>query len=110
MSLGKYMLVLGAIFCASGCEEPESVPPEPKRADDLMTQAEVDSFLSIIDSLPEGKLPDQIPPLMLPPPQWSQQRTLPVSELVKEEEKMREDRKSIDWFIARFPSQSRFLK
>jgi hypothetical protein len=90
------------------------VQPEPKRADDLLTKAEIESFLAIIDSLPDQKLPRQkdrdIPPVFSPPPQWSRNRTLPVNELVKEEEKLVTDRQSIDWFIAHFPTESRFLK
>lgn len=94
---------------AGGCSEPEFVQPEPKRADDLLTRAEIESFLAIVDCLPDQKLPP-VPSVILPAPQWSRNRTLPVNELVKEEEKMLTDRQSIDWFIAHFGSQSRFLK
>jgi hypothetical protein len=97
-----------------GCAEPEFVQPEPKRADDLLTISEIESFLAIVDSLPDQKLPRQndrdIPSVFLPAPKWSRNRTLPVNELVKEEEKMIADRQSIEWFIAHFPTQSRFLK
>ena len=98
-----------ALTFACGCSEPEFVQPEPKRADDLLTKTEIDSFLAIADSLPDQKLPPA-PSVILPAPQWSRNRTLPVNELVKEEEKMLTDRQSIDWFIAHFPTQSRFLK
>jgi hypothetical protein len=97
-----------------GCAEPEFVQPEPKRADDLLTKAEIDSFLSIVESLPDQKLPREnekdIPSVFLSAPKWNRNRTLPINELVKEEEKMLTDRQSIDWFIAHFPTQSRFLK
>jgi hypothetical protein len=107
------LIVLAAfglvLTLACGCSEPEFVQPEPKRADDLLTEADVDSFLAIVDSLQDQALPKQIPSVILPAPQWSRNRTLPVNELVKEEEKILTDRQSIDWLIARFP-QSRFLK
>jgi hypothetical protein len=98
-----------ALTFVGGCAEPEFVQPEPKRADDLLTRSEIESFLAIVDSLPDQKLPP-VPTVILPAPQWSRNRTLPVNELVKEEEKMRTDRQSIDWFIAHLPAQSRFLK
>jgi hypothetical protein len=98
-----------ALTFAAGCAEPEFVQPEPKRADDLLTRADIESFLAIVDSLPDQKLPP-IPSVILPAPVWSRNRTLPVNELVKEEEKALSDRQSIDWFIAHFPTQSRFLK
>ncbi len=105
-----YAASLLAFTIAAGCAEPEFVQPEPKRADDLLTKAEIDSFLAIVDSLPDQKLPKQIPAVILPAPQWNRNRTLPVNELVKEEEKALTDRQSIDWFIAHFPAPSRFLK
>ncbi len=100
-------VLLGATFL-SGCNEPEEVQAVPKRADDRITPAELESFLSIVNSLPEPKRP-QIPSVMPAAPQWSRNRTLPVNELVREEEKFRIERESIDWLAARCP-QSRFLK
>ncbi|HEY3966499.1 MAG TPA: hypothetical protein VGM05_18195 [Planctomycetaceae bacterium] len=102
------VILTGLSFFASGCEDPEFVQPEPKRADDQLTQAEVDAFLSVINGLPGKRLP-ALPAVMLPAAQWSRNRTLPISDLVKEEEKMLRDRHSIDWFISHVP-QSRFLK
>jgi hypothetical protein len=92
----------------AGCSEPDEVQSEPKRADDKITTAELDSFLSIIDSLPEKALP-QIPSVVAVAPQWTRNRTLPVFELVKEEEKLRFDHESIEWLAAHCP-QSRSLK
>lgn len=101
-------ILIGLFSFALGCEEPELVQPEPKRADDLLTQKEVEAFLSVVDGLPGQKLP-ALPAVMLPPPQWNRNRTLPISDLVKEEEKTLRDHQSIDWFISHVP-QSRFLK
>jgi hypothetical protein len=111
MDMKPILFAAFALFLtiAGGCSEPEFVQPEPKRADDLLTEAEIDSFLSIVDSLPDQRLPP-LPSVILPAPQWSRNRSLPVNELVKEEEKVLTDRQPIDWFIAHFPTQSRFLK
>ncbi len=98
------------IFCVflTGCSEPEVVPSEPKRADDALTSQELESFLSIVESLPDRKLPP-LPSVILAAPQWNRNRSLPIYELVKEEETSRVDRWSIDWLAAHCP-QSRFLK
>jgi hypothetical protein len=100
------LLCLTAIF--PGCHEPEVVNFEPKRADDVITEEELESFLAVANSLAEHKLPP-LPEVMLPAPQWSRSRSLPVNELVKEDEKARFERNSIDWLVAHAP-QSRFLK
>jgi len=50
-----------------------------------------------------------MPTILLPAPQWSRNRSLPVIELVKEDEKARIEHSSIDWLAAHCP-QSRFLK
>ncbi|MBI3863414.1 MAG: hypothetical protein HY290_16105 [Planctomycetia bacterium] len=104
-----WIILAGFCAFAVGCEEPEVVQPEPKRADDLLTQAEVDSFLAVVEGLPGQKLPAPLPAVLLPAPQWGRNRTLPISELVKEEEKTLRERQSIDWFMSHVP-QSRFLK
>jgi hypothetical protein len=96
------------VFLLAGCSEPEEVPSEPRRADDKITTGELDSFLSIMEVLPNKALP-QIPSVMAAAPQWTNNRTLPVLELVKEEEKLRFDHGSIDWLAAHCP-QSRALK
>jgi hypothetical protein len=50
-----------------------------------------------------------LPSIVLAAPQWNRNRSLPIYELVKEEETSRVDRWSIDWLAAHCP-QSRFLK
>ena len=100
-----------ACLCAAflaGCSEPVVVPSEPKRADDPLTEAELASFLSIADSLPDRRLPP-IPAVVLAAPRWNRNRSLPIYELVKEEEAARVDRWSIDWLAAHCP-QTRFLR
>lgn len=102
------LLMLGLCGGLSGCSEPETVDSEPKRADDRITDAEVNSFLAIVEALPDHRLPP-LPAVMPNAPQWSHSRTLPVSELVKEEEKSLAARISIERFVTHCP-QSRFLK
>jgi hypothetical protein len=101
-------LWLSSAVLLTGCSEPEVVPSEPKRADDALTSTELESFLSIVESLPDNKLPP-LPSVILAAPQWNRNRSLPIYELVKEEETSRVDRWSIDWLAAHCP-QSRFLK
>lgn len=96
------------LMVQAGCHEPEVVESEPKRPDDQITEAELESFLSIVDSLPERRLP-ALPQVIPPAPRWSSQRTLPVSELLKEEEKLLSGRQLIDRLAAHCP-QSRFMK
>src|SRR5215471_10935667 len=98
---------LFVLLLVSGCSEPEEVQTEPKRADDLLTAADLESFLSIVHSLADQKAP-AMPAVILPPPQWSRNRSLPVSELVNEDEKTRTERASIEWLSAHCP-RSRFL-
>ncbi len=101
-------VILLCAISVCGCSEPEIVDYEPKRPDDRISEAELESFLSIIDSLPDQKLPS-MPSVMLPAPQWNRNRSLPVNELVNEDEKARIEHGSIDWLAAHF-TQSRFLK
>ena len=104
----RAILIPLVLLCCFGCSELESVESEPKRADDRINPAELESFLTIIDSLPDRRLPS-LPPVMPNASQWGRSRTLPVNELVKEEERSLAGRISIERFAGHFP-QSRFLK
>ena len=108
MKMRAPAVLLAGMLILSGCAEPEVVPSEPKRAEDQITAAELESFLSVVTSLADSRLPP-IPPVLLAAPQWSRQRTLPVSELVKEEQKQLKERMTIEWLADHCP-QSRFLK
>jgi hypothetical protein len=105
---GAHLTAAAVVLLLAGCSEPEEVQSEPKRADDKIAAAELEAFLSVVDALPERALP-QIPSVMAVAPQWTSNRTLPILELVKEEEKLRFDRGSIDWLAAHCP-QSRSFK
>jgi hypothetical protein len=82
-----------ALLCLSllGCDVPELDYTEVKRIEELVTDSEFDAFLAIAGKLPGGKLPVEFNPF-LPPPDWSPDRTLPVSELVDAELQRQEAR------------------
>src|SRR5262249_58796639 len=81
-------VLVACALMAGGCSEPEVVQAVPKRADDRITTEELDLFLSVFGSLPDQKS-SPLPAVMATAPQWSRNRTLPVFELVREEEKLR---------------------
>ncbi|MDA1017742.1 MAG: hypothetical protein O3A00_25200, partial [Planctomycetota bacterium] len=67
-----------------GCGEATIDFTEVKRIDENLSDAEVQSFVRIIDSLPDNKLPE-MPEAFVEPPEWNPNRTLPVGELVDDE-------------------------
>ena len=50
-----------------------------------VTETEIQTFLSIVEILPDQKSP-AVPPIYSPVPAWSLQRTPPVNELVEQEQ------------------------
>jgi hypothetical protein len=102
------LLVSTVGLLSAGCGAPVISDAQPKRADDRITPSELKRFLAVVASLPDGQLP-KFPPVLLPPPHWSGTRTLPVSELVKDEETQLIEHRTIDWLVAHCP-ESRFLK
>ena len=81
---------------------------ETKSLDERVTVAELQVFLRIIDSLPNRKVPP-LPSPFLPPPTWNTGRTLPVSGLVQEEEKVLEERWSCER-LAKYLSRNKPLR
>jgi hypothetical protein len=86
------MLLVAAV---AGCGKPEIEFREVKRVHDKVTEAELQRFLRIVDSLPDKKLPD-FPPVYRPLPNWSPERTLPVHELAKEEQELLDEAWDVD--------------
>lgn len=82
-------------FLLTGCGADRLEYTEVKRISEKVTETELQQFLRIIDSLPEKKLP-QIPQVLAPLPSWNPSRTLPVKELVKEEQELLNQRWSVD--------------
>ncbi|MGE3315939.1 MAG: hypothetical protein AB7O26_12570, partial [Planctomycetaceae bacterium] len=70
-------------FCA-GCAEVVEERTIIGRYDEKVTEAEFKRFLEVVRRLPDGKLPE-LPIFFGPRPDWATSRTLPVHDLVKEE-------------------------
>lgn len=75
-----------ACLFAAGCAEEEIPYTEVKRIDEPISEREITSFLSIVEGLPDKKLP-ALPTIMPPLPQWSSSSTRLVSKMVQEEQK-----------------------
>jgi hypothetical protein len=92
--LAVLVLLAGAL---PGCG-PEVVNEEIKALDEPLVEEELRAFLSIVHTLPGRKLPP-LPAAVLEMPAWSRQRTLPVKELLVEQRKRIEDRRSIEAIV-----------
>lgn len=99
------LLVLGLLSGLPGCSEDAHGPSDIKKIDELISEKEFESFQSILDSLPDKRLPP-LQPVFLPPPNWSSSRSLPVSELVQGERKLLEEHASVE-FLARHITPSK---
>ena len=82
---------------------------EAANVDDKISAAEFDSFISIIDSLSEKKLPE-LPETLLPRPHWTQERTLPIQDLVRQEKDAIDERWSIEWMTSKMPKSQSLLR
>ncbi len=91
-----------------GCGGEESLQTV-KRLDEKVSPEEFESFQSIIDSLPDKKLPE-FPSALLPRPHWTQERTLPIQDLVRQENDAFEDRWSVDLITRQMPKSKRLLR
>ena len=88
------ILLAGAL---SGCG-PEVANAEVKALEEPLVEEELRAFLSIVQALPGRKLPP-LPAAALEMPAWSRQRTLPVKELLVEQRKRIEERRSIEAIV-----------
>ncbi len=96
MSFGQSLLFgLLVASLAAGCEPPPLDYFEVKRIDEPVTRAEFESFVRIVEALPGRRLPE-FPSLFVAAPDWPESRTLPVSDLVRQEATMIDDRWSVD--------------
>ena len=94
------IIALVALAFASGCADSKVELTEVKRIDEKVTEPELLMLLQIVAQLPNKTVPP-MPPLFAPPPHWSADRTLPVDELVVEEQRLMEDRHSIEALAGR---------
>ncbi len=106
----RFAAAWGTVLCLAtiGCHEEAISYREVKRVDERVTAAELKSFFAVVDSLPEKALPP-LPSIDSPAPQWSITRTLPVGELVREEQKAIIEHTSVEW-LARHCNHVRALK
>jgi hypothetical protein len=92
---GALALTAAALLVA-GCGSGQLDYIEVKDIDERLTEDEVRTFVRIVDALPDRRLPP-LPPVLAHPPDWAPSRTLPVNELLAEEQKSIADR----WDVAR---------
>jgi len=104
-----HALLIAALLplCLMGCMEEPLEYTEVKRVDETITPAELQTFLSVIETLPNQKLPP-LQSVFPPPPDWNPSRTLPVGELVNESQELLAERWSVDW-QARHVQRNRHL-
>lgn len=95
-------------FAAAGCADEEFAAGDPRQIEDKISEKELESFLRVVEVLPEPKLA-MFPAIFLAPPQWTTSRTLPVKDLVKEEETLLHERSTPTALIKHMPN-SRFVQ
>lgn len=93
---GKCFVLAVCCLSLSGCSETTLEYTEIKRPHEKITEEEFQTFLRIIDTLPDKKLPE-FTPVYAPPPSWTDTRTLPVKDLVSEAEAELKDRWDVEW-------------
>jgi hypothetical protein len=76
------LLIVGLFTAGCGVQTQKFM--EPREIGDKVTDADLETFLQVVNDLPDKKLPE-MPVLFKKPPSWDEQRTLPVNELVREE-------------------------
>jgi len=91
----KTISVILIVLAIVGCEAPEKKFERAKQIDEKVTQAEFEKFQRIVSALPDSKISD-FPLVFLSVPQWDPDRSLPVSELVKEEKQRLKQKWKID--------------
>jgi len=100
------LTLLALIVC--GCDG-EDVHFEVKQVSEKITDAELESFRSIIDGLPDHELPP-FPSTLLSRPHWTQERTLPIQDLVRQEIDAHEDAWSVDLIARQLPKNQRLMR
>ena len=89
------LILLFLHLLLAGCADAPLEFTEVKRISEKVTDADLNTFLRIVNSLPDEKLPE-FPSVFAPPPDWDQGRTFEVSELVEREIKMLAGRSDVE--------------
>ncbi|MCH7688762.1 MAG: hypothetical protein IH899_19125, partial [Planctomycetes bacterium] len=95
------------LYCF-GCSDDSLEFTEVKRPSEKVTQEEYESFIRVIESLPEKRLPE-FTPVLIPVPKWSKSRTLRINDLVSEAQNEINDRWKVEW-VARQLKRKRALQ
>lgn len=90
-------VVLAAVF--SGCAEAPLEYTEVTRLHEPVKDSEAEAFLNVIDALPDRRMP-AMNAIFGPPPDWNESRTLPVNDLVREEQARLAERWDVDRLAA----------
>lgn len=103
-------MLIGVFLClaVAGCADEDVAYGNPKQIEDRISADELDSFLRVVEILPDPKLA-VFPQVFVAPPQWTTSRTLPVKDLVKEEEKLLQERSGSEALMKHMP-HSRFVQ
>jgi hypothetical protein len=76
--------LMAVLFFAAGCAEEPSQYTGVRRVDERLTPRDLNQLVSIVQALPGRKLPP-FPSLVVPPPNWKADRSLPINQLAAEE-------------------------
>lgn len=96
-------LALAGYAVLLGCEQPTVGFYETKTIEERLTNADITAVVAVLEAVDE-KSPAELPFPFLPPPVWSESRTLPVSELLAAEEDALQSVWSPDDAASRIPS------
>jgi hypothetical protein len=106
MKLLPYVIL--ALMFLQGCGDSGMEFTEVKRLEEKVTERELRQYLRIVKALPDGKLPD-IPRVFVPLPRWNPSRTLPVNDLIAEEQTLLDERWSVEW-VSKHLNRNRALQ
>jgi hypothetical protein len=90
------LCMAGCFLSCFGCSEESLEFTEVKRPSEKVTQEEYESFIRVIESLPEKRL-SEFAPVLIPVPKWSKSRTLRINDLISEAQTEINDRWKVEW-------------
>jgi hypothetical protein len=102
-------LVAIAALLSAGCGSDQLDYIEVKDIDERLTEDELQTFLRITEAVPEGRLPP-LPVVFAAPPEWPPSRTLPVNELLAEEQKAIDERWDVERLAERLGRHRRLAR
>lgn len=82
--LGRVLIGVLAFASLAGCHEEEVGYTEVKRLDEVLTPGDIADLMTVLKTIDEQDR-KRLPTPFVPPPRWSDDRTLPVRELLDEE-------------------------